>query len=270
MLLPLISAVLLTLARTHASAFRATPEDSLKCAPGERRIEISSAIPQPESLRPLYADGEQLQYSARYGALRIPAGGAEMRFAGRDTVRGRVAWKTMFIIDGGIPGARFHDTTASWFDSVTFNSLRFMQHLHDPHYSASRDTQILPEERTYRTKDGESHPSVSDPLDDVSFVYLVRTLPLEPGQCYVLNRYFKPESNPVVVHVIRRDTVNVPAGRFPAILLRPEIKTKGMFSHDGHAELWLADDSTRTVLQLKTGLAIGSINLRLQHIGHDP
>jgi hypothetical protein len=111
------------------------------------------------------------------------------------------------------------------------------------------------------------HPSVADPLDDMSLVYLVRTLPLEPGQCYVLSRYFKPESNPVVVHVVRRDTVNVPAGRFPAIMLRPEIKTKGMFSQDGHAELWLADDSARTVLQLKTSLKIGSISLRLRHVG---
>jgi hypothetical protein len=86
----------------------------------------------------------------------------------------------------------------------------------------------------------------------------------------VLSRYFKPESNPVVVHVVRRDTVDVPAGRFPAIMLRPEIKTKGIFSKDGHAELWLADDSARTVLQLKTGLSFGSISLKLKHIGRNP
>jgi hypothetical protein len=40
-----------------------------------------------------------------------------------------------------------------------------------------------------------------------------------------------------------------------------------MFSHDGHAELWLADDSARTVLQLRTGLQIGTISLRLRHVG---
>jgi hypothetical protein len=40
-----------------------------------------------------------------------------------------------------------------------------------------------------------------------------------------------------------------------------------MFSQDGHAELWLADDSARTVLQLKTSLKIGSISLRLRHVG---
>jgi Protein of unknown function (DUF3108) len=266
MLLPFMSAVLVTFAKPNAGAGLTAPEDSLRCAPGERRIEVA-APPAAEGPRPAFAGGEQLQYSAYYGKLHVGSG--EMRLYGRDTVRGRVAWKSMFIIDGGIPGAHFHDTTASWFDTLTFNSLRFVQAVHDPGYRANRDTQIFPDERAYRTKDGETHPSVADPLDDMSFVYLVRTLPLEPGQCYVLSRYFKPESNPVVVHVIERDTVNVPAGRFAAILLRPEIKTTGIFSQNGHAELWLADDPARTVLQLKTSLKFGSISLRLRHVGRE-
>ncbi|HEY2163124.1 MAG TPA: DUF3108 domain-containing protein [Gemmatimonadaceae bacterium] len=261
MLLPLLSAVLVAFSSTNAGAIRAASEDSLRCAPGERRIEIAAGADR----RPGYPSDEQLVYSAYYGKLRVGTG--EMRLAGRDTVRGLSAWKAMFIIDGGIPGARLHDTTVTWFDSVTFNSMRFVQNVHDPGYHADRDTHIFPDDKTYRTKDGEIHPSVADPLDDMSLVYLVRTLPLEPGQCYVLSRYFKPESNPVVVHVVRRDTVEVPAGRFPAILLRPEIKTTGIFSQNGHAELWLADDSARTVLQLRTSLKFGSISLRLRHVG---
>jgi len=261
MLLPLLSAVLVALSRTGAGSIPVPSEDSLRCAPGERRVEIAAGVDP----RPGYASDEHLQYSAYYGKLRVGSG--EMRLAGHDTVRGLPAWKAMFIIDGGIPGAHLHDTTVSWFDSVTFNSMRFVQNVHDPGYRANRDTHIFPDDKTYRTKDGEIHPSVANPLDDMSLVYLVRTLPLEPGQCYVLSRYFKPESNPVVVHVVRRDTVEVPAGRFPAILLRPEIKTTGIFSQNGHAELWLADDSARTVLQLKTSLKFGSISLRLRHVG---
>ncbi len=270
MLLPLVTAALIALSRSSA-AFAAS-EDSLRCAPGERRIEIATAAAAAAlsgGRRPPFV-GEHLQYSARFKKLLdIPVGGGgEMRTVGRDTVRGQVVWKSLFIIDAGVPKAHFHDTTASWFDSVTFNSLRFVQKVHDPGYHADRDTQIFPDERTYR-KDGETHPSVADALDDMSFVYLVRTLPLEPGQCYVLNRYFKPESNPVVVHVIRRDTVTVPAGRFPSILLKPQIKTTGIFGQNGHAELWLADDSTRMIVQLNTSLRVGSISLRLSQIGRE-
>lgn len=263
MLSSLLSAMLLAIPRTNPGPIRAASEDSLRCASGERRIEIAAAADP----RPGYPSNELLQYSAYYGKLRVGSG--EMRLAGRDTVRGVAVWKAMFIIDGGIPGAHLHDTSVTWFDSVTFNSLRFVQNVHDPGYHANRDTHIFPDDKTYRTKDGEIHQSVADPLDDMSLVYLVRTLPLEPGQCYVLSRYFKPESNPVVVHVVRRDTVSVPAGRFPAIMLRPEIKTTGIFSQNGHAELWLADDSARTVLQLKTSLKFGSISLRLRRVGRE-
>src|SRR4029077_1809571 len=108
-------------------------------------------------------------------------------------------------------------------------------------------------------------PSVPGPLDDVSLVYFVRTLPLEPGQCYELHRYFRPAGNPVVIHVLRRERIKVSAGTFNAIVVRPEITTSGIFSQHGRAELWLSDDSARVVLQLKPQLPFGSINLYLKH-----
>jgi hypothetical protein len=58
--------------------------------------------------------------------------------------------------------------------------------------------------------------------------------------------------------------VEVPAGRFDAIVIQPIIKSKGIFSEGGQAEVWLADDSTRAVLQLKSKLKFGSLNLYLK------
>jgi hypothetical protein len=113
-------------------------------------------------------------------------------------------------------------------------------------------------------------PSVADPVDDVSLVYLARTLALEPGQCYELRRYYKPEGNPIAIHVVRRERITIPAGTFNAIVLRPEITTSGIFSQHGQAELWLSDDSTRAVLQLKSQLPFGSINLYLKSMVHGP
>jgi hypothetical protein len=122
----------------------------------------------------------------------------------------------------------------------------------------------------YRKNAEPELPSVADPVDDVSLVYLIRTLRLEPGQCYEFRRYFKPEGNPIVVHVVGRKRITVPAGTFDAILLRPEITTSGIFSQNGRAELWLSDDSTRTVLQLNSQLSFGSINLYLKRVVSGP
>jgi len=46
-------------------------------------------------------------------------------------------------------------------------------------------------------------------------------------------------------------------------VIQPTIKTNGVFSEDGRAEVWLSDDEHRTILQMKSKLSFGSINLYL-------
>ena len=228
------------------------------------------AVAEPLNVsRPLpFALGERLQYAVSFGRLHVGSG--EMRLVGRDTVRGRPTWLAQFAISGGFAMFSVHDTTASWFDSVTFNTRRFVQGLHEPRYHANRYTQIFPERRIYHQRGQAEHPSVANPMDDVSLMYYVRTMMLEPGQCYELRRYFVPEGNPLVLHVLRRERIRVPAGTFNAIVVNPEITTGGIFSQSGRAELWLSDDSARVVLQLKSQLSFGSINLYLTHVVQAP
>jgi len=64
--------------------------------------------------------------------------------------------------------------------------------------------------------------------------------------------------------VMRRERIVVPAGTFNAIVVRPTIKTKGIFAEDGEAELWLSDDDRRMVLQLKTKVSFGTLSLFLR------
>ena len=94
-------------------------------------------------------------------------------------------------------------------------------------------------------------------LDDLSFLYYARLLPLEVGQRYDLDRYFKESGNPVVIEV------RVPAGTFQTIVLRPIIQTGGVFGDGGEAELYLSDDERRAIVRLKTSMKIGSGNMYL-------
>jgi hypothetical protein len=64
--------------------------------------------------------------------------------------------------------------------------------------------------------------------------------------------------------VLRKESVKVPAGRFDAVVIQPIIKAKGIFSEDGRAEIWLSDDDRRIMLQLKSNLSFGSLNLYLK------
>jgi hypothetical protein len=95
-------------------------------------------------------------------------------------------------------------------------------------------------------------------------MYWARTIPLEVGRTYTFSRYFKQDGNPVVVKVLRRQTVKVPAGTFSTIVIQPIIKTKGLFSEGGEAELYFSDDSRRMLVMMNTNLSIGSLKLQLQ------
>ena len=235
----------------------------LLTAPVSGALSAQSSVPQaqPAPSKRAFAPGERLSYDASFGHLHVGRG--MMLLTGPDTTRGHTAWRALFTITGGTFFFRVRDSTESWFDTATLSSLRFVQHINEGRYHANRDYRIFAERATYSRNDAPEVPSVQEPLDDASFLYFLRSVPLEVGRTYTFNRYFQPEGNPIIIRVLRREQVTVPAGTFQAIVVQPQFMTSGIFSQKGHAEVWLADDSTHMMLQLKSGLTFGSLNLYL-------
>ena len=225
-------------------------------------LATSFADPQPRMVVP-FDKGEKLTFDVRFGGIKVGTG--RMEVMGTTDVRGREAWHTRFTVKGGIPLYKVNDRLESWIDTRTFESLRFVQDLQEGRRDKERFYEIYPERSTYSEKGEVDHaPSVEDPLDDAAFMYFVRTIPLEVGKTYEFNRYFRPDRNPVQIRVLRKAKVTVPAGTFETIVIQPVIKSKGIFSEKGHAEMWLTDDARRLLVQMKTDLSIGSLNLYLR------
>ena len=212
-----------------------------------------------------FATGEQMQYEVRFGSLKV--GNAQMEVVALDNVRGRPAWHTAFWVKGGNFLYRVNDLYESWMDAETLSSLRFVQELEEGGRDTERRFEIYPDRAVFvqtSKKPTKEEKSVSQPLDDGSFLYFLRTIPLEVGKTYDFDRYFRPDRNPVRIRVLRKEKVKVPAGTFDAIVVQPVIKTKGIFSENGHAEVWLSDDDRHIMLQLKSKLKFGSLNLYLK------
>lgn len=206
--------------------------------------------------------GERLDYDVKFGQILVGSG--TMQVNPMDTVRGTPAWHTTFTIDGGPFFYKVDDRLESWFDPRGLFALRFHEALHEGGHIRDHRFEIFPERRRFSEDGGPLELSVKAPLDDGSFLYFVRTIPLEVGHEYVFNRYFRPDRNPVRLTVVRRERITVPAGTFNAIVVRPVIKTGGIFSENGQAEVWLSDDSSRMILQLKSKLSFGSLDLYLR------
>lgn len=202
----------------------------------------------------------------KYGFIH--AGDATLQVIGADEVRGAPALHARFTVSGGTRFYKVADDYETWFDPRSLASLRYVQHVDEGRYRANRDFEIYPAQRTFSENGKPPEPSVADPLDEASFIYFLRTIPLEPGKTYDFDRYFRPDRNPVRVIVLRRERITVPAGTFNTVVVRPVIKAKGLFAEGGQAEVWLTDDSSRTMVQMRSHLPIGSLSLYLTGVRH--
>jgi len=210
-----------------------------------------------------FGDKERLEYQVKYGFLGV--GSAVLEVLGLDSVRGTPAVHATFTVKGGIRVYRVNDSYESWFDPATFATLRAVQNIDEGSYDRQRNFEFFHDRQMLSENGKPETPTVADPLDEASFLFFLRSIPLEVGVTYEFARYFRPDKNPVRVVVERKERVKVPAGQFDAIVVRPVIKTSGIFGEGGHAEVWFSDDSTRTLVQLKSSLKFGSLNLYLRN-----
>ena len=246
------------------SAGSVAPAEIIPSTPTAQQLAAAPA-PATQARAPLpYATGERLAYDVKFSSINV--GDAVMEVLGLENVRGREALHVRFNVKGGTFLYKVNDRYESWIDTVNLVSLRHWQSIDEGSYERLRKYEIMPEVGVYKENDKPNQPTVAEPLDDGSFFFFLRTIPLEVGKTYSFNRYFKPDRNPVTVTVVRRERIKVPAGTFDAIVLHPTIKAKGVFGEGGQAEIWLADDSSRIMLQMKSKLKIGSLNLYLKNI----
>ena len=235
--------------------------------PAEGRAQAQ--VPWMRPAEPLEAPvpfevGELLEYKVKLGILN--AGEGSLEVAAIESVRGTPAYRAVMRIDGGVLFARVHDEFQTWFDTRTLTSLRFIQDQDEVGSKRYRHYEMFPERGVWERRDDEEVGDLptSLPLDDISFVYFIRTLPLEVGDVYTFNRYFKDTGNPVIVRVLRKEEKEVPAGVFQTIVVQPIIRTRGLFGQGGRAELYFSDDDRRALVYMRSSVPIvGSLTLHL-------
>lgn len=233
---------------------------SMKRSAGKLALAVAAvmmAAGAADAQRLPFAAGEHAVYQVHLGPF--PVGSGTLSISGVETVQGEPAFHAVMTVQGGTAFYHVNDRYESWIDTDGLFSRRFHQNLREGSYRRNRTYDFNPAQRTFRRENGETGTlATSEPLDDLSFLYFARTLPLEVGATYTLPRYFKADGNPVVLQVLRRETVRVPAGQFRAIVVRPIIQTDGMFGKGGRAEVYFSDDAHRIPVLIRTaGIPLG-------------
>lgn len=223
------------------------------------------ALPSARDSYP-FAVGEKLSYTAKLGMLTLGSGTLEV--ASIDTVRGVESFRLRFRLKGKTMFYSLDDVLESWIGITDLNSRRFVQDFVENDKTTKRHYEIYPDSGFYREHGRDTsatRPTPPEPLDDAAFFYFVRVTPLQVGQKYTYDRYFRKDKNPVTIEVLKREKMELPDGsRVNCLVLHPTIDTKGMFSKRSDTRIWLTDDTRRLPVQIRTKFPFGTITLRLK------
>jgi hypothetical protein len=244
-------------------ALGSAPAAAMGQGPGWRPEMVpmdSTAAPAP------WGPGEHLVYNVKLGWFGVGSGA--LTIEGLDNVRGNETYRASMTINGGIPAFRLDDKYTTWLDTHSLQSWRFVR-LYRGSYNSQRHYEFYPERDLWDREDNDEFgPMPTDePIDEIAFLYFLRTLPLRVGERYTFNRYFKETGNPIVVEVLRKDRRKTDAGTFNTIVVRPTFESEGMFSKDGNAEVHFSDDERRLLVYMRVNISgPGGISLHLQSI----
>jgi hypothetical protein len=200
--------------------------------------------------------GETLQYEASLGYF--PIGTATATVVRTTRERGADAFVFTAVGEGGPPGLRARYEMTSWAQSSRLASLRFHRKLIQGSKVDEERFQIVPDSGRYRQEGvAQDWAAPRDALDELAYLYYLRTIPLEVGKSFTISRYFKTGYNPVQVRVAGREAVTLFDGRtVPCLVVK--LTTRG-----ATVGVRLTDDARRLPVQLDLPLPYGTVTLQL-------
>ncbi len=89
--------------------------------------------------------------------------------------------------------------------------------------------------------------------------YYVRYLPLEVGKQVSVNVLDGKELRVIEVRVLRRERLKTVLGEVNTIVIRPMVRSEGVFEGKGEVTIWLTDDARRIPVRAKTKVRVGSV-----------
>jgi hypothetical protein len=215
----------------------------------------SRPIP-PETVALPFSVGEKLTYevSIAHGGK---VGTATMWIEGPVDVRGTSTYLLRFDSKVRIALLSAVSRSSSWFDPLRASSLRFFKHEQNPLARHDESVDFYPDQKEWKTATGETGQSPTNtPLDELSFMYFIRTLPMAPGTTYSFDRHFDATRNPTTVTVVKRDMIPTPMGELRVILVEMRVRDPQHYKGEGVIRIHLTDDACRLPARIESTMPV--------------
>lgn len=100
-------------------------------------------------------------------------------------------------------------------------------------------------------------------LDPLSSFYYIRTMKYEVGKSVYVDIFDSKKLWIVEVQALRKEKIKTELGEFDTVVIKPLMKSEGIFNRKGDMYIWLTDDLKRIPVKMQTKVAVGSVTATL-------
>jgi len=239
---------------------QAKPAAPAACQPEERAY--------PCRPNPAFGPGERLTFSVEY--FGVSAGFATLAVEDGPSMNDR---PTLHLIASARTHPAFEwvfkvrDRIESFLDAQGLFSWRYEKHLREGSYS--NDSVIIydqPNRRVIKDQGRTVVPAPAWTQDVLSEFYFFRAMSFNVGDTLTIPVVADDgKSYELLVKVLRKERVAVPAGTFNCLVVQPTLKFEGLFQQKGTINIWVTDDPRHVPVLIKTKIAIGTIDIVLRN-----
>jgi hypothetical protein len=227
---------------------------------------VAGPVPDDDTKRSSpFKIGERLVFSIEYGF--VTAGEATMSVVGVDTINGHPSFHLQTLARTNEIFSTFYnvnDRVESHLDMEGLFSRHFVKSLREGSYKKDLEVYFDQEGGYAHYVDGDSIPALPMTQDVLSAFFYLRTRDLSVGKTYSFPCQDNRKNYPLIVKVLRREKVLVPAGKFDCYVVEPRMRTGGLMKKEAKMKIWLTADERKMPVRMETKMKIGSIAAKLQ------
>jgi hypothetical protein len=203
--------------------------------------------------------------------VRGIGGRGTMWIAGPVDVRGVSTYELHFDFFARVGPLTVSQKSTSWLDPERMAALRFEKRERHLLVRREESVELFPDEQRWRARSGDVGVSPTRaPLDELSFIYFVRTLSLSSDSTLRFARHFDADRSPTLVRVLGREQVSTPAGSFNTVVVEMRVRDPQHYKGEGTIRFSISDDRCRVPVRIESSIPdAGIVVLTLADAGAD-
>jgi hypothetical protein len=219
-----------------------------------------------------FLPGEKLLYDVSWSHF-LTAGVGEISVSEGKPVDGRSTYDIEMIGRSiGFVDALYtvRDVTRGSLDIERMRGVESVIHIHENTYRKVKRIRFDREKSVamYRIDDDpeEEFPIKPDTQGPISTLFVVRTMRdrLTPGATFSISLFDDKILYDLQLKVLRKETLDIEAGKVDTIVVEADLKTEGVFRRRGKLVVWFSDDEAMAPVQMRSKLVIGSFFVTLR------